>query len=136
MNVLVFNAGSSSLKFSRFQADDEHLLVGGGIDWSSEPARLMLRPAGLGGVHALVFTAGVGENAPEIRRRACECLNFVGIELDEQANLRCKPDTDIASPASAARVLVIATREDLTIVRDARRLLARTNLESPHPLTK
>ena len=80
----------------------------------------------LGGVDALVFTAGVGENAPEIRRRACDGFGFLGIELDEQANLACKPDAHIASPASAARVLVIATREDLTIVREARRLLGDT----------
>ena len=79
--------------------------------------------ATLGGVDALVFTAGVGENAPEIRRRACENLGFLGIALDAQANVSCKPDGDIATPASAARVLVIATREDLTIVREARRIV-------------
>ena len=79
----------------------------------------------LGGVDALVFTAGVGENAPEIRRRACEPLGFLGIELDEPANLNCKPDGDIATRGASARVLVIATREDLTIVREVRRLLAR-----------
>jgi acetate kinase len=78
----------------------------------------------LGGVDALVFTAGVGENAPEIRRRACENLGFLGVELDEQANRSCKPDADVAAPASPARVLVIATREDLTIVRETRRVLA------------
>jgi len=80
--------------------------------------------ATLGGVDALVFTAGVGENAPEIRRRACENFGFLGVELDEQANARCKCDADIATPASRARVLVIATREDLTIVREVRRILA------------
>jgi acetate kinase len=80
--------------------------------------------ATLGGVDALVFTAGVGENAPEIRRRACETLRFLGIELDERANLDCKPDADIATRDARARVLVIATREDLTIVREVRRLLA------------
>jgi acetate kinase len=78
----------------------------------------------LGGVDAIVFTAGVGENAPEIRRRACEGFGFLGIKLDEQANLKCKADADIAGPGSAARVLVIATREDLTILRETRRLLA------------
>ena len=80
--------------------------------------------ATLGGVDALVFTAGVGENAPEVRRRACERLGFLGIELDGRANLECKPDADIATRGSPARVLVIATREDLTIVRETRRLLS------------
>jgi len=79
--------------------------------------------ATLGGAHAVVFTAGVGENASEVRRRACENLRFLGIELDQQANVDCKPDMDIAAKPSAARVLVIATREDLTIVREARRVL-------------
>jgi acetate kinase len=78
----------------------------------------------LGGVDALVFTGGVGQNAAEIRRRSCEGLGFLGIELDEQANRNCEADVDIASRASAARVLVIATREDLTILRETRRLLA------------
>ena len=78
----------------------------------------------LGGVDALVFTAGVGENAPEIRRRACETLGFLGIELDERANLDCRPDADIATRDAPARVLVIVTREDLTIVREVRSLAA------------
>ena len=79
--------------------------------------------ATLGGVDALVFTAGVGEHAPEIRKRVCEKLNYLGLELDRTANETCKPDIDVAMPASAARILVIATREDLTIVRETRRLL-------------
>jgi len=79
--------------------------------------------ATLGGVDALVFTAGVGEHAPEIRKRVCERLNYLGLELDRTANETCKPDIDVAMPASAARILVIATREDLTIVRETRRLL-------------
>jgi acetate kinase len=80
--------------------------------------------ATLGGVDALVFTAGVGENAPEIRRRACENLGFLGVVLDERANAACRPDADAGTPASAGRVLVIATREDLTILRETRRVLA------------
>src|SRR5262245_27881964 len=78
--------------------------------------------ATLGGVDALVFTAGVGEHAPEIRKRVCEKLNYLGLELDRAANETCKPDIDVAMPASAARILVIATREDLTIMRETRKL--------------
>jgi len=78
--------------------------------------------ATLGGVDALVFTAGVGEHAPEIRKRVCEKLNYLGLELDRTANETCKPDIDVAMPASAARILVIATREDLTIMRETRKL--------------
>jgi acetate kinase len=79
--------------------------------------------ATLDGVDALVFTAGVGERAVEIRKRVCENLNYLGLELDRRANETCKPDADIATRASTARILVIATREDLTIMRETRRLI-------------
>jgi acetate kinase len=87
--------------------------------------------ATLGGIDALVFTAGVGEHAPEIRERVCENLNYLGLELDRTANQTCKPDADIAMPASAARILVIATREDLTIMRETRRLVG-SSISQPH----
>jgi acetate kinase len=79
--------------------------------------------ATLGGIDALVFTAGVGEGSPEIRKRVCENLKYLGLELDLAANETCKPDAAISMPASAARILVIATREDLTIMRETRRLV-------------
>src|SRR6266436_2826433 len=79
--------------------------------------------ATLGGIDALVFTAGVGERAAEIRKRVCESLGYLGLELDQAANETCKPDADISMPASTARILVIATREDLTIMRETRRLV-------------
>lgn len=80
--------------------------------------------ATLGGIDALVFTAGVGEHSAEIRRRVCENLSFLGLELDQTANASCQLDADIAAPDSAARILVIGTREDLTILRETRRVLA------------
>ena len=79
--------------------------------------------ATLGGMDCLVFTAGVGEHSPEIRARVCENMDFLGVELDRSSNENCKSDVDISSSRSKARVLVIATREDLTILREARRLL-------------
>ena len=79
--------------------------------------------ATLGGIDALVFTAGVGEHAPEIRERVCENLNYLGLELGRTANKACKPDADVAMPASVARILVIATREDLTLMRETRQLV-------------
>jgi len=79
--------------------------------------------ATLGGIDALVFTAGVGEGSPEIRKRVCDKLKYLGVELARAANETCEPDADIAVPASTARILVIATREDLTIMRETRRLV-------------
>jgi len=87
--------------------------------------------ATLGGIDALVFTAGVGEHAPEIRERVCEKLNYLGLELDRTANQTCKPDADIAMPASVARILVIATREDLTIMRETRQLVGSSISQPP-----
>jgi acetate kinase len=78
----------------------------------------------LGGLDALVFTAGVGENAVEVRAAVCGGLGCLGLELDTLANQQCQPDADVAAMTSDARILVIATREDLTIVRETARLLA------------
>ena len=91
--------------------------------------------ATLGGIDALLFTAGIGEHDPEIRTRVCESLNYLGIELNAAANENCQPDADIATPTSTARVLVIATREDLTIMRETRRLVGSSiglSQESEH----
>jgi acetate kinase len=90
--------------------------------------------ATLGGIDALVFTAGVGERAQEIRKRVCENLEYLGLELDRTANETCKPDADIATPGSKARILVIVTREDLTIMRETRRLVASS--VTPHSRAK
>jgi len=79
--------------------------------------------ATLGGVDGLVFTAGVGENSAQVRELVCEKLGHLGLELDTTANARCKPDADIATHASHGRILVTATREDLTIVRETKRLI-------------
>jgi len=83
--------------------------------------------ATLGGVDGLVFTAGVGENSARVRELACENLGHLGLELDHTANARCKADADVASPNSPGRILVIATREDLTIVRETRDLISSSS---------
>ena len=79
--------------------------------------------ASLGGVDALVFTAGVGENAPQVRKLICEKLQHLGLTLDRTANETCELDADIATAHSSGRILVIGTREDLTIMRETRRLI-------------
>lgn len=79
--------------------------------------------ATLGGVDGLVFTAGVGENSAQIRELVCENLAHLGLELDTTANAQCTPDADIARQGSPARILVISTREDATIVRETKRLI-------------
>jgi acetate kinase len=75
----------------------------------------------LSGIDGLVFTAGIGENSAEIRRRICESCVWLGIELDTQANLRQGPK--ISGPASRVSAWVIPTNEELMIVRHTGMLL-------------
>jgi acetate kinase len=81
--------------------------------------------ATLGGIDALVLTGGVGENAAEIRRRSCEGLGFLGVELDEPANQREKCDADIATAASKVRVLIVEAREDLSMLHELLAVLGK-----------
>jgi acetate kinase len=75
----------------------------------------------LGGVDALVFTAGIGENSPEIRRRICEASAWLGIELDLQANTGNA--ARISGPVSRVTAWMIPTNEELMIARHTGRLL-------------
>jgi acetate kinase len=74
--------------------------------------------ASLGGLDALVFTAGVGENAPAVRAAACAGFEFLGLKLDLDKNDLRSLDVDIAASDSAVRVLVIHTQEDWEIARE------------------
>jgi acetate kinase len=76
----------------------------------------------LDGVDALVFTAGVGENSPEVRASACETLGYLGLKLDPEKNARSPSDQDIAAPNSSVRVLVIRAQEDWAIARECWKL--------------
>jgi acetate kinase len=76
----------------------------------------------LGGLDGLVFTGGIGENSSWLRAEVCRGLECVGVRLDPDKNVSQKPDTDVAAADSAARVLLIHTREDLMIAREARRM--------------
>ena len=79
--------------------------------------------ASLGGLDALVFTAGVGENSAPLRAAACEAFAFLGIKLDPALNQQSPVDQDIATPDSAVRVLVIHTQEDWAIAQACWQLL-------------
>jgi acetate kinase len=79
--------------------------------------------ATLGGIDTLVFTAGIGENAAEVRQLICAGLEGIGVEMDVAGNARSRPDADVAAPGSRTRLLLIATREDLMIVRETVRVL-------------
>lgn len=75
--------------------------------------------ASLGGLDALVFTAGVGEHSAPVRAAVCEDLAFLGLQLDSEKNERSPVDTDIASSESPVRVLVIHAQENWAIARSS-----------------
>jgi acetate kinase len=75
----------------------------------------------LGGIDALVFTAGIGENSPEIRQRICAASAWLGIEVDETANSKSLPK--ISNARSGPSVWVIPTNEELMIARHTGSLL-------------
>ena len=74
--------------------------------------------AAMGGMDALIFTAGIGENSPQVRAATCERLGFLGIELDQHANANPQLDADISTQQSRVRVWVIRAEEDWTIATE------------------
>ncbi len=74
--------------------------------------------AALNGVDAIAFTAGIGENAPIVRKIVCSYLGYLGITLDEDANQKRGDDNIISTPDSKVTVCVIPTDEELAIARD------------------
>ncbi len=80
----------------------------------------------MGGVDCIVFTAGIGENTPEIRKGACANLGFMGIRIDKEKNNNIPGNTKegiISTDDSRAAVMVIPTNEELMIVRETMDLL-------------
>jgi acetate kinase len=80
--------------------------------------------AALGGLDILVFTGGVGENAPAVRERAARDLAFLGVAIDPASNRAAGDDREIGAPGAAVRTFVIAAREDLQIAHEVRDVLA------------
>ncbi len=77
----------------------------------------------LGGVDALVFTAGIGENAPLIREKLCTRLSYLGVELDREKNEQRPAPAEISTPSSRVKVLVIPANEELMIASETYELL-------------
>ncbi len=80
--------------------------------------------AALGGVDAIVFTAGIGENAKGIRKGILDGLEYLGFELDEEANDTRGKEIEISQTASKTKVFIIPTNEELVIARDTAEILA------------
>ncbi len=74
--------------------------------------------AAMGGLDAVVFTAGIGENNPRLRSQILHGLEFLGIGIDEAKNGQRAAELDISAPGAKVRTLVISTNEELVIARD------------------
>lgn len=77
----------------------------------------------LGGVDAIVFTAGIGENGSLVRKLVLERLSYLGITLDEEANNKRGSITEISTPDSKVRVFVIPTDEEYMIAKDTMQIV-------------
>jgi len=130
----VLNQKSGLLGISGLSSDMREILAG--IQRGHERAKLAFdiyvhrlqaaiggMAAVLGGIEALVFTAGVGENSPEVRAAACSTLEFLGVKLDRERNARPSLDADISAPDSRVRVLVIRAEEDWAIAAECWKLV-------------
>jgi acetate kinase len=103
--------------------DDERLSLALDVYVHRLAAAIAAMAAAMGGLDALVFTGGVGENSAAVRERACTATAFLGVELDPVLNGRGDPDATISPPDAAVAVALVATREDVEMAAQARALL-------------
>ena len=82
--------------------------------------------AAMGGVDAIVFTGGIGENNPQYRDAVCDKLKFMGVEINYDTNnqLRRGVEGEISTPDSKVKVFVVCTNEELMIARDTKEIVA------------
>ncbi|MBD5331664.1 MAG: acetate kinase [Bacteroides sp.] len=81
--------------------------------------------AEMGGLDVIVFTGGVGENQTGVRENVCAPLAFMGVEIDNELNARTRgTETEISTPASKVKVVVIPTDEELMIARDTQAIVS------------
>lgn len=74
--------------------------------------------AAMNGVDVIAFTAGIGENAGNVRAGVCKYLGYLGIEIDEEANKKRGEEITISTADSKVKVMVVPTNEELAIARD------------------
>jgi len=79
----------------------------------------------MGGVDAVVFTAGIGENNPLVREKSVAGLEYMGIEIDLEKNQVKGKELDISKPSAKVRTLVIPTNEELAIAKETVAILSK-----------
>ena len=85
--------------------------------------------ANLGGLDAISFSGGIGENSPKMREQILAPLGFMGVVIDREKNEACvhKKEGIISSPESKVKVAVISANEEIVIAREAAKLLSKTS---------
>lgn len=83
--------------------------------------------AAINGMDALVFTAGIGENSPDVREAACSRLNFLSVKIDQRNNISAQHDDDLSASGSSVRILKLRAQEDWAIAQECFRLQKCTN---------
>jgi len=118
-------AGTADMRLllERAAAGHTEARLGRDVYLRSLRGQIAAMTASLGGLDALVFTGGVGENSAEIRELALRGLGYLSLELDERANAEARGDDRISPAEGPIAVLVLRAREDIEIATQVRRLL-------------
>ncbi len=82
--------------------------------------------AAMGGLDAIVFTGGIGENSAPVRSRVCKGLGFLGVDLDEARNDSLRGPADISKPSGSVRILLVPTNEERMIARETAELIGKS----------
>lgn len=77
----------------------------------------------MGGVDAIVFTGGIGENSPDVRAESCKGLEFLGVSIDAEKNNSADKEKVISSDSSRVKVFALPTNEELVIALDTMRIV-------------
>ena len=130
----LLNKKSGMLGISGISSDDRD--VAAAVEQGNERAKLAWNMrtyqitkyiggfiAALGGLDAIVFTAGIGENQEHLRSELLHNLEYLGVQVDEEQNLVHGVEREITTPDSTVRGFVIPTNEELVIARDTKALV-------------
>ena len=119
-------AGTSDMRevVARAERGDRNARLGLDVYVHRLRAGIAAMCAAMAGMDALVFTGGVGENSPVLRRRAVDGFEFLGVSLDAGRNAEATGDREIGGDGSRVRALVVSAREDLEIARQVREVVA------------
>jgi len=80
----------------------------------------------MGGIDAVVFTGGIGENSDELRHDVCVNMEYLGIELDEELNTKLnRHEGKISKEGSKVEVWIVPTNEELLIARDTKAIISK-----------